>query len=58
MQTIQLVYFSQLLITDVSNWPSAFSVFKYFKYSNGINFFSVKNVSATSVISSKKWILL
>jgi hypothetical protein len=37
MQAIQLIFFSQLLITDVSNWPAAFNVFKYFKYSNGFN---------------------
>jgi hypothetical protein len=37
MQVNQLIFFSQLLITDASNWPIAFQVFKYFKYSNGFN---------------------
>jgi hypothetical protein len=37
MQVNQLIFFSQLLITDASNWPLAFKVFKDFKYSNGFN---------------------
>jgi hypothetical protein len=37
MQVIQLIFFSQLLITDVENWPMAFAVFNYFKFSNGVN---------------------
>jgi hypothetical protein len=37
IQVNQLIFFSQILIKDTSNWPIAFQVFKNFKYSNGFN---------------------
>jgi hypothetical protein len=37
LQVNQLIFFSQLLITDASNWPIAFLVLNNFKYSNGFN---------------------
>lgn len=35
--TLQIIYFCQLLIFDISNWPSGFSFLKNLKYSFGFN---------------------
>jgi hypothetical protein len=55
MQVNQLIFFSQLLITDASNWPVALKVFKYFKYSNGFNNIFSSSTVQTFSNSSKKW---
>jgi hypothetical protein len=35
--TLQLVFFSQLLIVNPSKWPVGFMYLKYFKFSSGYN---------------------
>jgi hypothetical protein len=35
--TLQLIYFCQLLIFDISRWPSGFSFLQNLKYSSGFN---------------------
>ena len=35
--TLQLIYFSQLLIKNVEKWPVSFSYLQYLKYSTGYN---------------------
>ena len=35
--TIELIYYSQLLISDASKWPVGFSQFKYLKAATGYN---------------------
>ncbi len=39
MLTLQLIYYSQLLVTPWSKFPAEFSSMKYLKYVNGYNFF-------------------
>ncbi len=36
--TLQLIFYSQLLVYDIRAWPVGFSVFNYFRYANGYNF--------------------
>lgn len=35
--TLQLIFYSQLLIDDTSKWPVGFMAFKYLKFSSGFN---------------------
>jgi hypothetical protein len=52
--TLQLIFFSQLLIHDVKNWPPGFVFLKYLKYSTGFNYvFSVSQNLLTDSVSKK-----
>jgi hypothetical protein len=52
--TLQLIFFSQLLIHDVKNWPPGFVFLKYLKYSTGFNdVFSVTQNVLTDTVSKK-----
>ncbi len=35
--TMQLIYYSQLLISDIDKWPIGFAYFNYFKVASGLN---------------------
>jgi hypothetical protein len=50
---IQLIFFSQVLIVDVTNWPNSFQAFKYFKYASGFNEVIPSKISKNSVLSKK-----
>ena len=39
MLTLQIIYYSQLLIYDISDWPSGFVFLNNFKYASGYNGF-------------------
>jgi hypothetical protein len=41
--TIQLIYFSQLLVEDIENWPQAFIIFAPLKIVTGYNNFLPTN---------------
>lgn len=52
--TLQLIFFSQLLIHDVKNWPPGFVFLKYLKYSTGFNdIFSATQNLLTDTVSKK-----
>jgi hypothetical protein len=35
--TMQLIYYSQLLISDLDKWPLGFTYFTYFKVASGLS---------------------
>lgn len=37
MVTLQLIFYSQLLIEDNKAWPTEFNIFKNFRFINGFN---------------------
>jgi hypothetical protein len=41
--TLQLIYYSLILVLDSKKYPIGFNTFKYFKYSNGYN--EILNIS-------------
>lgn len=52
--TLQLIFYSQLLISDVKKRPVGFVVFEYFKFANGYNdIFSLTSYALKSDIGIK-----
>lgn len=56
--TLQLIFYSQLLIDNPSKWPIGFSCFKYLKFASGFNkIFNFTDYQTLSV-NTKKFFLL
>ncbi len=52
--TLQLIFYSQMLISDPQKWPIGFMYLKYFKFSSGYNELFKLSSYVPETISSKK----
>ena len=52
--TLQLLYYSRLLIVDIQRWPPGFSFMNYFKFTSGFNdIFQFTQYQSTTTIAKK-----